>query len=665
MPGWVTAPDPGRTRLTTALTIASAVLISALISWLLVSRAHVDHGALAVGAFLPLQAGLSVKDPRPRDRLITTALMAVPLFAALTAAAALTRWPLAEVVVFVAIGGLATWLRSHGHRASALGSALFFGYFYGLVLRPTMAEVPGLYLVVGGAVAALLATRLATFRRRPERRLRTLLEQVRATCSTLVRLATVRPIERELGQLDELCRAVDEWQGDFSTERYTGCTPTDLAERVLAARLDVESLCTALHDRPPGPDDPAAASLAGLQTVLAPGTSPAQCADAGDRARTRLAAADPDPAAWTIASLADRAALSQARLRTVRPSAGRPQPAPADGAPVPLETRTRARPHWPRLRWDASARMTLQVMTATALATGIGAAISAHRWYWAVLTAFLVFVGSTTRGAILTRASYRVAGTATGVVVGSAIALLLDGDVPGLIATAVVGVFCMLYFGPVKYSAQTFFITVVLVALYGLLGVLNRHVLELRVVETVAGAVTGVVCAYVVFSTNSRSTLSSDVDEYFAALDALLARIGDDDDDALLQSVHHLDSAAAGVHGTLTSLTVSLIDGRRSRYRELSRLMDDATRHAERVADHRLTGADATDPSTLAPILDRVRAQAAVTHAVLCGGPTPAPVPPPQSSGVARSRDELALAALDTALRHAARRWAPDTSPTV
>ena len=35
--------------------------------------------------------------------------------------------------------------------------------------------------------------------------------------------------------------------------------------------------------------------------------------------------------------------------------------------------------------------MTVQVVVATAIATGIGELISASRWYWAVTTAFLVF----------------------------------------------------------------------------------------------------------------------------------------------------------------------------------------------------------------------------------------------------------------------------------
>ena len=78
VPFWrrlLVATDPGRLRLLNACTVASAVLLSTLIAWLLVTFAHADHALLAMGAFLALQMGLVVKDPNVRDRLVTTALL--------------------------------------------------------------------------------------------------------------------------------------------------------------------------------------------------------------------------------------------------------------------------------------------------------------------------------------------------------------------------------------------------------------------------------------------------------------------------------------------------------------------------------------------------------------------------------------------------------------
>lgn len=50
-----------------------------------------------------------------------------------------------------------------------------------------------------------------------------------------------------------------------------------------------------------------------------------------------------------------------------------------------------------------SVRQTVQVGIATSLAIVVGDLVSPTRWYWAVLTAFLVFAGTTSRGDVLTR----------------------------------------------------------------------------------------------------------------------------------------------------------------------------------------------------------------------------------------------------------------------
>src|SRR5699024_10261833 len=91
-----------------------------------------------------------------------------------------------------------------------------------------------------------------------------------------------------------------------------------------------------------------------------------------------------------------------------------------------------------------------------------------------------------------------------------------------LLAICVLAVMGMIYFGPLNYVYQSFFITVLLVSLYAVLGVLDGHLLEVRLEETLAGAIVGVLCAYLLLSANSRPALVEKVDAYFSAVDALL-----------------------------------------------------------------------------------------------------------------------------------------------
>ena len=103
------------------------------------------------------------------------------------------------------------------------------------------------------------------------------------------------------------------------------------------------------------------------------------------------------------------------------------------------------------------------------------------RWYWAVLTAFLVFTGVSTRGDLLSRAGHRIVGTIAGVLAGVLLATLIGQNPPVQIVVLVICVFCAFYLVTVAYAWLTFFVTVELAMLYGLLGNFSVQVLELRI----------------------------------------------------------------------------------------------------------------------------------------------------------------------------------------
>lgn len=655
IPRWrrhIVATDPGRVRLTQAFLTALAVMISALIAWALVRFGHADHGLLAVGAFLALFCCMMAKDPTRRGRAVTTALLIIPIVPALALGTVLDRWRAVSIVVFIVIAGTATWLRRFGPRATALGMLTFFGYFFALLMRPTVAELPQFLLVAACAVGSALAMRLVLLYALPRRQITLLLNELRgADAASLAAARTTRPggdlpaaLQARMSRADNVGRTIHAWQAEFGADTVIDCEPATFGALVLDARSAGDQACLGvaalLHDDESlaGPPD---AALADLETVLAPTATSTQLQKADARAAERLKT-EPTAPGEVVARAVDLATVAHVRLRGVnlsrprraadrhpsaRRSAAAPTLAPAS-APARLSARSSsaAEPWWKWSQWRPTTRMALQVMIAAAIATVIGEVISADRWYWAVLTSFMIFVGTTTRGAVLTKAWRRVVGTVAGVAVGFLIAYLIAGNLPALIVMCVAAVFCMLYFGPLNYQWQAFFVTVLLASLFGLLGVLDHRLLEVRLAETAVGAAVGVACAYLVFSTSSRPVLLAKIDGYFDALDRLLHEVQQSGATPgpltpVLDATAALDTERQAVRDTLAGMSASLLRGKHALATELERLMQIGTAMAERVARAAAT-ATLADASTAAGAavdraVDHVRSSADIARAAL------------------------------------------------
>lgn len=149
-------------------------------------------------------------------------------------------------------------------------------------------------------------------------------------------------------------------------------------------------------------------------------------------------------------------------------------------------------------------RVAAQVGVAAALAIAAGTALSSTRWFWAVIAAFVVYVGASSRGEILTKGWLRVLGTLGGVVFGVLIAAAVGHNTILAFVLIVVSLFFGFYLSSVSAAFLIFFITTTLALLYGLLGEFSIALLLTRLEETAAGAAIGVGVAYVVFPTRTR-----------------------------------------------------------------------------------------------------------------------------------------------------------------
>ena len=156
------------------------------------------------------------------------------------------------------------------------------------------------------------------------------------------------------------------------------------------------------------------------------------------------------------------------------------------------------------LAWKPALRVTL----AAALAMAGGMALSPQRWFWAVMTVYVVLLNARTRGDAITRGLQRLAGTLLGIASGLVLALGLAGSAGLQVAALAGSVFGMYYLFLVSYTAGIFCVTVMLGLLYGMLGASLDTVLTLRLEETAVGAAAAILVAMFVFPARTRDQVA-------------------------------------------------------------------------------------------------------------------------------------------------------------
>lgn len=195
-------------------------------------------------------------------------------------------------------------------------------------------------------------------------------------------------------------------------------------------------------------------------------------------------------------------------------------------------------------QWDAATRTTAAALVALLA----GEAWSAERAYWAVITTFVVFLGTRSRGDTAWRVSERVAGTLAGALAGAALLRGFHGEPAAIFCAMALCVFGWAYCILWAYGAGVFFITMLIGLVYGELGFAIGPLFELRIGEVLIGCAISLVCA----ATLRPLATTRHVDARFAAvLDALVALLRND---AAQVDEHSGESRAAHRHAALRAL---------------------------------------------------------------------------------------------------------------
>ncbi|CAN5390869.1 FUSC family protein [soil metagenome] len=610
--------DPGRLRLRSAAatTLALVLAMVALLAFVRVADQPVTVAML--GTIVAMQSSAAVKDRQQHSRVVTTLLLFFPAVAAVSLASVLSQFGKVADVGFIVVLFGAVWVRRFGPRGNALGMVAFISYFFALFLRASPQQIPMLVVAIVVGLSASLLVRMLFFPDRPRVEVRRLVRALRAASASVLDVVTdgddhdLTVLRRRLDRLGETGMMIDDWLDRHDAAQSLSITSDDLAMRVFDAQIAMEQLASLVWSLDPATwSDGLRDGVASVRICLQ--NTPSEDALKGARKQGAAAAdrADLSISEGIATVVAYRVVQANLAIHHITTNAlGVADINAIDSEPEPVADEQSG--------LNPSTKAAIQVAVATSAATILGELISPDRWYWAVLTAFLVFTGVSTRGEILTRAGHRIVGTIAGVVAGVALAAVVGNNQPLQMVLLVVCVFCAFYLVTVAYAWLTFFVTVLLAMLYGLLGDFSVQVLELRIAETAAGGIVGIASAYFIFSTGTRDTFVEKVTDYLdemidlidAGIESVIAPGGETD---LVAETRRLDNALQGVITAGKPLQMGPVVRSRRGVQRLLRGLQVSNRSAHALARAGVNAARA-DPETAPPEATAAALRDAATH---------------------------------------------------
>ncbi|HSU74418.1 MAG TPA: FUSC family protein [Terrabacter sp.] len=537
------ASDPGLGRLRQALRAVLAVGTTVLVESLYARALGLPVTmAVLLGAIVAMLASTLVSEP---SRTATLGTMAgVPIAASLgvTLGVVTSTRHVLGLVTFVVVSFAAVWVRRFGPRWFTYGFLTWQGFFFALFLHPPLTALPFLLsaVVVASAWVALLL--VTVLRGNPRVRLRRTVEALRARARAgIAAMIDVleepdapgpqRRLRTQLVQLSEIALLMD---GQLADPRAvpTGLRRGQVRRWAVDIEIAMDEAAAAVVDLARHKDQLPAGQLGEIVHLLQ-----SLGWGAGEQARHRVdTLGELGPSHVPALRRLTWAASDLLRLveqwdtgQLDDPTTTRADEDPLDAAdgdadfePVVTlfagnlpgsaavasnlfeDTGDRAR--WSFARLELTTRQAVQAALAAALAILVGELISAQRYYWAVIAAFIAFTGASNAGETFRRSIARVAGTMAGLVGAIALAHVTTGHPIAVLTALFACIFLAFYVQRLSYAAMIFFITLLLGQMYTLLNTFTDAVLVLRLEETAAGAAIGVAVSVLVLPTGTRAT---------------------------------------------------------------------------------------------------------------------------------------------------------------
>ncbi|MGC0335618.1 FUSC family protein [Streptomyces sp. SLBN-8D4] len=634
----VAASDPGLLRLAAGLRTVGAIALTLAVLGLL--GASVPH--LVTGAIMAMVATFAIREKQRSAQAVTLALGLPVALASLSLGALLSSRVLAGDLFFVALIFCAVYSRRFGDRGTALGLIGFQVYFVSLFVGATVSGLPELYGVLGVAFLGSAAARFLLVPETPTGLLERLREAFRVRLAQLVS-AQLQLLDAGPEEIDEALKGVREGtarlhetalmiQGRLEEGTSDAAAARLVQRRVADAEIAAERLGLLLLSA-------RSAESADTLTLHLPG-APAPRAgrmpdrdEAMDRVRRDLEALR--LLVLRPAAARSGTALSQVRNRLLgyREEENLPPAPPAvqdvfrgigeaaravlglrialDGPQdesddSPATARSREELDAEDAVIDAgeeddeqeeltglgrpTTRAAVQVAVGSSLAIVGGEFLSSQRWYWAVLTCWIVFINTASTGEILVKGYRRLLGTVLGVLAGIVLAGVVGQHTWTAFALVLVLVFAMFYTAPLSYTLMSFFVTAALGLLYTLLHTYSLSVLVLRVEESALGVACGVIAAAFVLPvrTDRRTNdlLVTVLERLDDVTEAAVDQLSGGSPEDLLDQARDLDQALADLRAATKPLThpITPLRARRDTARYVVALLETCAYHARSLA---------------------------------------------------------------------------------
>ncbi|MFM0164410.1 FUSC family protein [Paraburkholderia sediminicola] len=421
--------DPGLVRLHTALRVALACLLTGIASITWTVFHHQPITLVAPGILFAMVAPLFVRDARRPAWFGTLFCLYLCACVCFAAASILSRYPLAGDAGFLVVMFVGMLVQACGPRALGCAMLGVVCFYLGLYLHPTFLHlVQSLLLSAFGPLMVALVGRVIV--------------PMRAAASFRLAIHTVT----------------------LRASRVLAAPSAVHLSAMNEAALSLEEQLALLN-----PSDAGTVRERIVEVEVAAGQHAFASAPVNGSVQ-----ASADALAHAIVRLKEIAHRGHVGRRASRLSAGSAGAQSVGQWFADLRT---------RLCWLPAARAT----TAAFLAMLIGHSLSPERWFWAVITTFVVFLGTRSRADTVYRGAQRLAGTLAGALVSVLLVAPLHDSPVLLVAAMVLCVFGWAYYILSAYAPGVFFITVLVGLVYGELGFAMGPLVELRIEEVLVG----------------------------------------------------------------------------------------------------------------------------------------------------------------------------------
>ena len=507
--------------------------------------------AIMLGAMIGMMSSFGVADPTAKGQLISMLLLPWPMLAAMALGIVIGPYRIPALISFPVILAIGTYFRRFGPRGFIMGMLLFMGDFMGFFMHAalTIGDMGWIAAEIGVGVVVAMIIRFVFFYPRQAKALQRTQRSYSARARKVGALAlelfddpahTERDtsrLQRQLTRLNEAALMIDAQLGDPGAVA-DGSSGQLMHQRLFDAELALTNM--ARFARAATKLDLPGSCRAEIRAALR-GVVAGDAASARSHAETLAGLVRTDGVVGTGDDRADRATVVILRrlassvislcdsltswmdLGQTSEGSGTFEPAVAlgPGGWLPgsaMVSMSASDERADRFAMPPYIRAAIQIGVAVGAAVALGDVVSGHRFYWAVIAAFITFMGANTSGEQVRKAVFRVAGTAVGIVIGSLLVHAVGHHTGWSIVVILVALFFGFYLFRVNYAFMVVGITVMVSQLYVQLDEFSNSMLLLRLGETSLGAAIGALVVLFVFPLKTRHVLRVAFSDYLQAV---------------------------------------------------------------------------------------------------------------------------------------------------